>query len=172
MLTTREPRPDAPPLRWAPLSRVLAVFSLLVAAPLLIPFAAHPVIPTTLIISLLLSFALLSLTLGLHLRALAVRTSSDSLFWWSQNLSWLVPLCALGQIPFHIIGRAKAEFLMLFMCAIPLAAGYVVIALAACFTLTKAATELRNAALANEGITARRLKKEQEMAAAKANRRG
>lgn len=163
MLATPETRRNAPgmPFRWP--IRLLAIGAAVVSAMVVVAMARRGALqPVPLLVLLQVILAGLALVTGLHVRALAVRIPNDSLVWWAQNCAWLVPVCALTQAVFFIMGRAKAEFMMLFMCAIPMAAGFVVMGLAACWTLFRIGMELRTCAVTAEGIVQRRIQRQQE----------
>jgi hypothetical protein len=146
------------PTRWP--MRFLALCSLALTVVFTIVAAANHGGPVmVLAVANLIVLAAFGLATGLHIRALAYRMPNDSLLWWSQNLSWLVPFVALFQILFNVAGRVKAEFLMLFMCSIPMAGGFSVIALAAAWTLFRAGMEMRTCATAAEAIVVRRMKR-------------
>jgi hypothetical protein len=162
MATTGEHRSNIPPLstRWP--VRMLALCSLAVSIAFLLSTAQKNPVPVMILAVInLISLAAFGLSIGLHIHALAMRMPNDSLAWWSQNLSWLIPLTALAQIPFNVLPRAKAEFLMLFMCNIPMAAGFTAVALAGAWTLLRAGLEMRTCATTAENIVIRRMKKQE-----------
>jgi hypothetical protein len=149
---------SAMPTRWV--MRLLAVCSFGLAVMFVLAIAArHPGPVMMLAVLNLVGLAAFGVSVGLHVRALGARMPNDSLIGWAQNLSWLVPVVALFQILFNVTGRAKAEFLMLFMCAIPMAGGFVAVALGAAWTLLRAGMEMRVCAVTAEAIVARRMKR-------------